>query len=146
MLATMADMDELRTRWPKVIPRFRFSLLALFGLIGVVSVGCAAGRLWSDWPQRTASTFLAALAEERTEEAIGMVRQSESKPYHSFPTQLRLDAQLQIVLAQWRQGNPVPMARTFSDFLRGRQAFRIPRYIVTVLRGKVLEEESGYQD
>jgi hypothetical protein len=139
-------MDQPRTRTPKVIPRFRFSLLALFGFIGVAAVGCAAGRLWSTWPQRTASAFLAALAEERTEETIGMVRQSESRPYHSFPTQLRLDAQLQIVLAQWRHGKPVPQVRTFSDFLRGRQTFRIPRYIVTVQRGKVIEEECGYQD
>jgi hypothetical protein len=131
---------------PEVMPRFRFSLLGLFGLTAVVAVGCAAGRLWGNWPQRTASAFLAALAEERTEEAIGMIRQSESKPYHSFPMHLRLDAQLQIVLAQWRQDKPVPQVRPFSDYLRGRQTFRIPRYIVTVQRGKVIEEECGYQD
>ena len=128
------------------MPRFRFSLIALFGFVGVVAVGCAAGRFWSDWPRTTASAFLAALAEERTEEAIGMIQRSQSKPYHSFPMQLRLDAQLQIILAQWRQGRPEPQARTFSDFLRGRRTFKIPRYIITVQRGQVLEEASDYQD
>jgi hypothetical protein len=66
--------------------RFQFSLRALLGLAAI----CAAGCWWIIWPQRTARQFLTALADERTEDAIAMIRPSETKPYHSFPTQLLL--------------------------------------------------------
>ncbi|HEV3021707.1 MAG TPA: hypothetical protein VGX76_04550 [Pirellulales bacterium] len=120
----------------------RYSLRSLLALVAVCALGC----LWVIWPKQTAGAFLAALAEERTEAAIGMIRYSDAKPYHSFPTQLRLDAQLQIILAMWREGRPEPQSRTFADLLLGRQTFKIPRYVITVERGAILEEESRYDD
>ncbi|HEV3340722.1 MAG TPA: hypothetical protein VG125_10210 [Pirellulales bacterium] len=122
--------------------RFQFSLRGLLALAAI----CAAGCWWIIWPRCTAHRFLAALADERTEDAIAMIRQSETKPYHSFPTQLRLDAQLQIVLTAWRQGRPQPQSRAVSDLLRGRQTFTIPRYVITVQRGAVLEEEIRFEE
>src|SRR5438270_2500305 len=98
------------SRW-----RFRYIVRSLF----LLPVICAAGCLWVIWPQRTARAFLAALSEERTEEAVGMIRESESRPYHSLRTQLRLDAQLQIVLDIWRRGATEPRPRNFWISCKG---------------------------
>jgi hypothetical protein len=122
--------------------RFQFSVKRLFTLVAA----CAAGCWWIISPQRTANQFMTALTEERTEDAIAMIRRSEIQPYHSFPTQLRLDAQLQVVLAIWRQGKADPQSRTILELLCGRQQFRIPRYLITVQRGRILEDGSCYED
>jgi hypothetical protein len=122
--------------------RLQFNLRWLLTLVGICAVGC----WWIIWPQQTANQFLTALADERTEDAIALIRYSETQPYHSFPTQIRLDAQLQIVLAAWREGRAQPQPRTIFDMLSGRQCFKIPRYFITVQRGTILEEGSRYED
>jgi hypothetical protein len=122
--------------------RFQFRLRGLF----ILSVICAAGCWWIIWPQETARRFLAVLADGRPEDAIAMIRRSEAQPYHDLPTQLRLDAQLEIIQTLWRQGRPQPQPRSVLDLLRGRQIVKIPRYLITVQRGAVLEEESRYDD
>jgi hypothetical protein len=133
----MSAIGRVFTRW-----RFRYSLRWLF----VLPLICALPCMWVIWPRLTANAFLSALAQERTEDAIAMIAQSPDRPYHSLLTHLRLDAQLEIVRRLWQEGAVEPQARSMADVFRGRQTFTIPRYLITVERGRIVEEQSELRD
>ena len=112
----------------------------------ILAVLAAAGWWWVTWPRRTADKFLSALAEGRTDEAIAMIALANWQRYSFIEARIRVDAQMEIIIANWRNASVEPQSRSVYDVLSRRQSFRIPRYMITVERNRVLDDCSRYED